>query len=90
MRITVRLNGTATNPYHRMGLTRNPFPQIGLAEYDAAERALAALAADPIPDTDHIRRVLAGFSPEFVDVCCLKYRPGEMVVFAVTFPEARP
>ena len=32
MELLVELNGTSENPYHKMGLTQNPFPQT--AKYD--------------------------------------------------------
>lgn len=70
--LKVTLNGTDTNPFHAMGLTQRPFPQLGKAEYDAQERILNRLAAEPIPDVGYRRKTLtdAGFSPEFVDLCC--------------------
>lgn len=81
----VELNGTDENPYHRLGLTQNPFPQLGKAEYDAAERRLHSLGGDPIPDTDYIREKLKGFNPEFVELCCSKFEKGKMVKFYIEF-----
>jgi hypothetical protein len=83
--IQIRLNGTNENPYHRLGLTCNPFPQLAISEYAAAERALQSLGADPIPDEQYIRDTLEAFPKEFVDLCVEKYKPGEMVDFLVTF-----
>ncbi len=83
-RITVTLNGTNYNSWHRYGLNQNPFPQIARAESGAGDRALASLNGDPIPDTDHIRRVLAGkVSEELVDLCCARFVKGERVRFIV-------
>lgn len=87
MKLTVRLNGTKTNPYHALGLERNPFPQLADARYDVFEKRLAQLAAEPIPDKSHIRNILDGWSPEFVKLCCDKFIAGKMVVFDVDFPE---
>src|SRR5262249_58797045 len=88
MKIVVILNGTKVNPFLRYGLKRNPFPQIARSEYAAADRALATLAAEPIPNADYIRKVLAGVeaSAEFVDLCCQKFKPGERVKFSVQWP----
>ena len=87
-RLVVELNGTDVNPYHRMGLTQNPFPQTGKMELDRDALRLQSLGGDPIADTDHIRRVLDGFSPEFVDLCCRKFKRGEYVTFEVTWEDA--
>ena len=38
MKLKVRLNGTDTNPFHRLGVTQNPFPQI--ASYEHGEHCL--------------------------------------------------
>ena len=84
MRIKVSLNGTNNNPYHKYGLRQNPFPQIAEHKYYAACMHLQALDGDPIPDTDFIRRHLAGwFSQEFIDLCCIKFVKGEIVQFEV-------
>jgi len=87
MKLEVVLNGTDTNPYHKLGLTQNPFPQLGKAQYDQHVLALQSLGGNPIPDTDYIRKVLKGWSAEFVDLCCKTFRKGEMVKFTVTFGE---
>jgi len=85
MRLIVTLNGTDVNPYHVFGLTQNSFPQIAKAEYSRAVLQVQKLGGDPIPDTDYIRRVLAGFSDEFVELCCSRFKKGKMVRFEVTF-----
>jgi hypothetical protein len=86
MRLIVALNGTSENPWHRIGLTQNPFPQI--AKYEVAEACvrLQSLGGDPIPNVKYIRDKLKGFSEEFIDLCCKNYRPGEFVKFDVEFP----
>ena len=84
-KITVRLNGTDKNPFHRFGLTQNPLPQTGRDEWVQAELIVNKLGGDPIPDTDYIRKVLEGFDPEFVELCCKKFKKGETVVFDVHF-----
>jgi hypothetical protein len=48
----VVLNGTDTNPYHKYGLEKNPFPQIARYEYTAHMLHIAHLGGDPIPDTE--------------------------------------
>lgn len=88
MRIEVELNGTDANPWLRYGLRQNPFPQIARAEYAAACIRLQKLGGDPIPDTDYIRTTLAGFSEEFITLCCARFRKGERVKFGVAFEEA--
>ena len=84
MELRVTLNGTDKNPWHRMGLKQNPFPQLGKAEYDAACLRLAALGGDPIPNVQHIKDWLKGyFSDEFIKLCCKNFKPGEIVRFTV-------
>jgi hypothetical protein len=86
MKIHVDLNGTVTNPFHKWGLTQNPFLHSPKMEYDGACRQLASLGGDPIPHNaaeGYIRKCLTGFSPEFVDLCVAQFRPGEMVRFEV-------
>ena len=85
VRFTVRLNGTCENPYHQWGCRQNPFPQIARHEYSRHILHLQALGGDPIPDVDYIRKYLAGWSQEFIDLCCQRFRPGEMVEFEVYF-----
>ena len=87
VRLTVTLNGTDTNPWHRMGLRQNPFPQLGRAEYDAGERQINSLDGDPLTGEADIRRRLQGFDPEFIDLCVKCFKPGERVRFIVEFPE---
>lgn len=82
---TVSLNGTNENPYHKWGLTQNPFPQIGKYEYDRYEEIVRSLGGDPIPDTDYIRKKLKGFHPDFIELCCNKFIKGEYVSFTVYF-----
>lgn len=88
MKVTVKLNGTDTNPFEAYGLARNPFPRLA-TENAAFDRLLAKLAADPIRDADHLRAVLTGCTAEFIDVCLAKYRKGEIVQFNVTFPDGK-
>lgn len=79
--ITVKLNGTDTNPYHKLGLRMNPFP----SQYETSD-GLRFLAATPISKEDpegHIRRALTGFSSEFINLCVKLYKPNEMVSFQV-------
>lgn len=90
MKLRVVLNGTDVNPFHKMGLRCNPFPQIAKAEYEAACIRMQELGGDPIPKDrphEYIRERLDGFDPEFVELCCKSYRPGEMVRFMVEFEE---
>ena len=85
--ITIKINGTKENPWHKMGFTQNPFPQIAKAEYGAGERAIASLDGDPIKDADDIRNRLKGFDPEFVDGIIARWVPGERTEFEFTFGE---
>lgn len=87
MKLTIILNGTNENPFHKMGLKQNPFPQLGMQEYDAMCLHLQKLGADPIPDTSYIKNHLKGWSKEFVELCCEKFKKGEMIEFEVTFEE---
>lgn len=88
MKLKVLLNGTKENPWLRLGVTQNPFPQIARAEYSAACLRLQKLGGDPIPNVEYIRETLVGFTPEFVALCCKNFKPGQMVAFTVNFPEA--
>lgn len=83
----VVLNGTYENPYHKLGLEMNPFPQIGDSRFD--ETPIKILAATPILNAAHIRKVLKGFDKEFVTECCKRFKKGERVEFAVSFPDTR-
>ena len=85
MRFTVRLNGTGINPYERLGLKRNPFPQIPRAGAAIAQLndALATLGATPMPTEERLLEVLKelGASEEFVTACRENYRAGERTQF---------
>ena len=85
MKLLVELNGTDENPYHGLGLTQNPFPQIAEYRYTADVLHLQKLGGDPIPDMAYIRKHLEGWKPEFVDLCCEKFKKGELVKFTVEF-----
>lgn len=86
--VIVNLNGTDSNPFHRYGLTQNPFPQLARAETDRQILRMQALGGDPIPDTDYIRTFLAGYcSDEFIDGCVARFRKGEMVTFEITWKD---
>lgn len=87
MEIVVTINGTDVNPWHRMNLRQNPFPQIPKAELSGAMQQLNSLDADPIRGPDDIRERLAGWSEEFVQACIASYKPGERTRFRVTFPD---
>lgn len=90
MTIRVELNGTAENPYHKLGLTQNPFPLIPQAQYSGACLRLQSLGGDPIPHDRaeaYIREKLSGFSQEFVDLCVSRFKPGEVVEFEVSWGE---
>jgi hypothetical protein len=81
--LRVSLNGTSENPWHKWGLSQNPFPQIGHYEQCLA---LQKLGGDPIPNEQYIWDTLRGhFTDDFIDFVVSKYRPGEMVRFTVTF-----
>jgi hypothetical protein len=91
MVITVTLNGTSENPYHKLGMRRNPFPQIARAEFNAADRMLAQLDAEPLNGPEDIRRILAGCDADFIELCCKQFKKGERVRFLVYWPkEAAP
>lgn len=87
MELNVVLNGTETNPWHELGLTQNPIPQLAKAEYNSYCLTLQKLGGDPIPDTDYIRKVLSGWSEEFIDLCCSRFQKGKTVRFIVEFNE---
>ena len=87
--LSVTVNGTHTNPWHRFGLRQNPFPQTGKAEYAAGERKLASLDGDPVRTADDIRERLAGFAPEFVEGVIRRWQPGHRVRFKIVFPGGR-
>ncbi len=87
MKLTVTINGTDTNSWHRLGFRQNPFPQIPKAELAPAMHQLALLDGDPIKSTDDIRRILKGWSQEFIDLCCQNFIAGQRVRFTVALPE---
>lgn len=87
MRLFIELNGTDENPYGKLGMTQNPFPQIAQAEYTDGCLQLQALGGEPIPDTDYIRKHLRGWSKEFVDLCCAQFQKGKVVKFYVSWEE---
>jgi hypothetical protein len=87
--MTVTVNGTDTNPWHRFGLRHNPFPQTGKADYAAGEQKLASLDGDPVRTASDIRERLAGFAPEFVEGVIQRWHPGRRVRFKVIFPGGR-
>jgi hypothetical protein len=88
VRVTVRLNGTEVNPYHKLGLIGNPFPAIPKAEFATANRLLANLASEPITSLEDLETRLEGCSEEFIAGCKERYEPGKMVEFVVEFPNA--
>lgn len=87
MLMKVALNGTNENPYHKYGLTQNPFPQLANAEYQSGCLRVQSLGGDPIPNVEYIREKLEGMTEEFIDLCCSQFRKGEYVTFMVSFPE---
>lgn len=89
LELRVTINGTDENPWSKMGLRQNPFPQLGIAEYDRAEAMVASLDGDPVKSEQDIRDRLKGFTEEFVQCCIDRYQPGERVQFTVTFPDRR-
>lgn len=87
--MVVTINGTDTNYWQPMGLKQNPFPQLGIAEFNAAEMQINSLDGDPIEDEADIAARLAGFSAEFIEGCIARWRPGERVTFVIRFPRQR-
>jgi hypothetical protein len=87
MIVTVRLNGTTTNPFHKMGLKCNPFPPIPKYEYVTANHILRDLGSEPITDLDNLRNRLKGCSAEFVELCCQQFEKGKMIEFQIRFPD---
>ena len=81
------LNGTDENPYLRLGLKANPFPQIPKAEASGANAILQDLDANPILNEADLRKRLQGCTPEFVNVCLQNYKKGNMVTFIIEFPD---
>jgi hypothetical protein len=85
--VTIRLNGTDTNPWHKMGLKQNPFPQMAKAEYAGADMLIASLDGEPIKDEDDLRKRLTGCSQQFIDLCVQNFKKGERTSFEISFPE---
>lgn len=85
MKMVIRLNGTDENPFERYGLECNPFPIRNFSS--SGSQAVQKLGGTPIPDEQYIRKILTGFTPEFVNLCVSQYRKGQMVEFVVEFPE---
>ena len=88
MKVRVRLNGTDTNPYERLGLQANPFPAIPKAEYGYANSVLREMDAQPFPTWEAMEAFLRRHqtTEEFIAVCKKEYRPGERVEFVVEWP----
>jgi hypothetical protein len=89
-KFTVTLNGTAENPYTRMGFTQNPFPQIAKVEYSRLNQALAVLAFRPMPTAEHLLATLKELgcaSAEFINSCLANYEPGQRTSFVASFPD---
>ncbi len=85
MKLLIELNGTNINPYHKLGLSQNPFPQIPKYEYVQSCLIIQELGGDPILDTNYIRQKLKGFSKEFIELCVNKFEKGKYVTFYVEF-----
>lgn len=86
MILKVRLNGTDTNPWLKMCLTQNPFPQIAKYELIGAMDQLNSLDGEPLKDAQDIRKRLSGWSEEFIELCIKQFKPGEQVCFTVEIP----
>ena len=84
-KLNVVLNGTDTNPWHKLGLPQNPFPQIAEYAFTVGCLQIQKLGGNPIPNEEYIRETLKGFSKEFIDLCCANYEKGKMVIFNVEF-----
>jgi hypothetical protein len=82
-RIVVRLNGTKKNPFAIWGLRQNPFPQIGEHRYDPFDHMINSLGGEPLKGKEDIKQRLRGCSEEFIELCCMKFKKGEMVEFEV-------
>jgi len=84
--LKIRLNGTDKNPWHSFGFKQNPFPQIAKAELGPAMNAINSLNGDPLGGPDDIRKRLSGTaSEELIELCCAKFRKGELVEFIITW-----
>lgn len=88
MQILIEINGTGINPYEKFGLTQNPFPKLGKAEWYAGEMAINSLAGPPVKSEDDIRNRLAGkVTQELIDLCVAQFKPGEVVSFKIEWKE---
>jgi hypothetical protein len=86
--LTVRLNGTDTNPWHVLHLRCNPFPQIARHEFMAGEMALNELNGDPLRGPEDIRERLSGkVSEELIQLCIQQFVPSKLVQFDIEFEE---
>lgn len=83
---TFQVNCTDKNPFGRLGLRCNPFPQHGKMELDRVDRAFNSLGGEPVKSPDDIRQRLKGaVSDEVIDLVVANYyKPGELVKAAVT------
>lgn len=89
MKVTVTLNGGASNPWGQYGLRSNPFPQVPTAEYWVANRILASLDSDPIIDVEDLRHRLDGCSTELIEICVRNFNPGQRIRFDIEYPDAQ-
>jgi hypothetical protein len=87
--LLVTINGTSVNPWRKMGLRQNPFPQLGIAELQAGEEMIASLDGDPVTCEQDIRDRLAGCTDELIEGCIARWQPGKRVRFSITFPRER-
>ena len=91
IQVSVWLNGTATNPFHKVGLTCNPFPALPDAnpKFRALNHALRVLGSEPMPTVEDLKGKLTklGAVPEFIELCVKHYRPGKITRFSIEFPE---
>lgn len=86
--VRIELNGTDTNPWHKFGLTQNPFPQLARMETDRYVLRWQGLGGDPIPDADYIRSHLKGYATqELIELCVASFRKGTLVKFIITWPD---
>lgn len=89
LHMTITLNGTDENRWHRMGMKCNPFPQLAIAEFDKFEMQINWLDGDPLTGPDDIRERLNGFSEQFIKLCIENFKPGERTKFKVKFRRSR-
>jgi len=86
LKMEIRINGSGENPWHIYQLKQNPFPQLGIYEYNAFDQMVNSLDGDPIKSEDDIRERLKGCSEEFIKLCISAYQPGHRVRFCIQFP----